>query len=964
MTTTALINIGFTAASLLISAGISYWQQYEEKVRAARLESQRMAEVNKILASGWGSVIDAANSGDVASINKIEEARSNAQAAINIQLEKRNKLAEERKKLNDDLYDKTRELAPRLADREKLLSPTAGRQTSRLLVEVSDLQSKLKQVDDQQLAASRELIKAREAYRLLDREERNNQDFKILAERRKDLEEKIKQTREEYSKEIADKEFQSTIERLNLERQAAKERVQFEKSAITEQYNLLSANSSDQESKSIQQLSKYKVALLEAADAEAQRRSDLEQKQMQMKKAIEDYAFKMARERIRLEKELGGYQKQMEQYKNNMTDIRLQKEVNAARQREALLGINYQPANAEQQQAFINASQDPSVRMDHRKLYAYLQMIPKDQLGVTSLDEPLVAFQKLYSYLLQLKVRKGITGLEGVAEWQGLPPTIVPALLKEAERRFGTEMWSTPRNPSDVKVPNLNIDIPGYTARLESADKILLQATRDLQESQRMNDTQRVQQILNQVKDPSTLTDVRNSYASELDRGRTQVRNLTKVIGQLGNTSSFLSQKLEEAQQSARAAIRGATRELVAQGKVTESDVNYFANLITKNEGKFDQRAQLFYSKLDDTTQKYLAAIIEGMANATNQIKNNAPTAQKVDQLNQFQESLRGSFPADAGARQQPIREMFNRILDAKNPIDEMSSLEDRINRIKSQASLMIESLRAQFPEISKEFNKELTAMGENWVKNMTQVEVTLEPVRDKLRAALDPITTLFKEWQKEIKNTHAMVASLAQSVSSELSNAMSSAVTGVLEGTTTVKDAFANMFRNIAKSFIDMAMQMIAKALILKVLGIFLPGLGLSTPETTAAPVLANGYPALAAANGGAFSANGIIPFASGGIVSRPTMFRFADGGAMRSGIMGEAGPEAILPLRRGADGRLGVMAGGAGGGGINVVVNVDATGSKVEGDNTQASQLGRAISAAVQSELVKQKRPGGLLA
>jgi hypothetical protein len=50
--------------------------------------------------------------------------------------------------------------------------------------------------------------------------------------------------------------------------------------------------------------------------------------------------------------------------------------------------------------------------------------------------------------------------------------------------------------------------------------------------------------------------------------------------------------------------------------------------------------------------------------------------------------------------------------------------------------------------------------------------------------------------------------------------------------------------------------------------------------------------------------------------------------------------------------------------GGDVNVVVNVDAKGSSVEGDQSQAKALGNAISAAVQSELVKQKRPGGLLA
>ena len=47
-----------------------------------------------------------------------------------------------------------------------------------------------------------------------------------------------------------------------------------------------------------------------------------------------------------------------------------------------------------------------------------------------------------------------------------------------------------------------------------------------------------------------------------------------------------------------------------------------------------------------------------------------------------------------------------------------------------------------------------------------------------------------------------------------------------------------------------------------------------------------------------------------------------------------------------------------------MNIVVNVDASGTNVEGDEEQGRELGRLISAAVQSELLQQKRPGGLLA
>jgi lambda family phage tail tape measure protein len=112
------------------------------------------------------------------------------------------------------------------------------------------------------------------------------------------------------------------------------------------------------------------------------------------------------------------------------------------------------------------------------------------------------------------------------------------------------------------------------------------------------------------------------------------------------------------------------------------------------------------------------------------------------------------------------------------------------------------------------------------------------------------------------------------------------------------------------------------------------------------------------ASAYGNVFAQNGIQKFAMGGVVNRPTIFPFANG----TGLMGEAGPEAIMPLQRAANGKLGVIA--SGGGNTSVVVNVDASGnSNVQGDQAQAKQLGVAVSAAVQAELVKQQRPGGLL-
>lgn len=94
--------------------------------------------------------------------------------------------------------------------------------------------------------------------------------------------------------------------------------------------------------------------------------------------------------------------------------------------------------------------------------------------------------------------------------------------------------------------------------------------------------------------------------------------------------------------------------------------------------------------------------------------------------------------------------------------------------------------------------------------------------------------------------------------------------------------------------------------------------------------------------AKGGAFSQGRVMPFAKGGVVSSPVAFPMR--GA--TGLMGEAGPEAIMPLTRGADGRLGVS--GGGGRSVNITMNVstpDVAGFQ-RSQGQVAAQVSRALS------------------
>ena len=86
-----------------------------------------------------------------------------------------------------------------------------------------------------------------------------------------------------------------------------------------------------------------------------------------------------------------------------------------------------------------------------------------------------------------------------------------------------------------------------------------------------------------------------------------------------------------------------------------------------------------------------------------------------------------------------------------------------------------------------------------------------------------------------------------------------------------------------------------------------------------------------------------------------------FADGGRPPVGkpsIVGERGPEVFVPNSAGT-----IVPNHQLGGNMSVNVSVDASGSNVQGDQPTASQLGRLIGSAIQAELIKQKRPGGLL-
>ena len=217
---------------------------------------------------------------------------------------------------------------------------------------------------------------------------------------------------------------------------------------------------------------------------------------------------------------------------------------------------------------------------------------------------------------------------------------------------------------------------------------------------------------------------------------------------------------------------------------------------------------------------------------------------------------------------------------------------------------------------------------------------------------------------QQYVQSLGTMNQAAAQLTQSGLKGIEDTLFSLVTTGTANFREFAAEILKQSARMILQLTIQRV----IMQILGAIGGG---GAPVSPSAPggdwmsAVDRMNPTSGYAMGGAFAKNNIVPYAMGGVVGKPTLFKFAQGGTMRTGLMGEAGPEAIMPLKRGADGRLGVSSSSGGSAPVNVTVNVDASGnSQVAGDQNQGAQLGRVIAGAVQQELIKQRRPGGLLA
>ena len=278
-------------------------------------------------------------------------------------------------------------------------------------------------------------------------------------------------------------------------------------------------------------------------------------------------------------------------------------------------------------------------------------------------------------------------------------------------------------------------------------------------------------------------------------------------------------------------------------------------------------------------------------------------------------------------------------IEDARKIInEEIISLQKKVNikNAEAEADKMIQQIqKARVKNIDKEI--ELLERSFTMTSDEFEIEQEIAKIKEdgeikdeaEIRNKLKKLQLLQKEKQLA-EETAAAFERMSQTIATDISDG----IKGMIRGTSTLNDVLSSVLNKLIDAAFNMAF--------------------FGNPQGSL-----GGGGGLFGLLGGLFSGGG---GGSVGPLPPSPIYMAANGGRIpgrRPSLVGEQGPELFTPATGGY-----VTPNHGLGGSTNVVVNVDASGSTVEGDEQQSRELGRLISVAVQSEIIQQKRPGGLLA
>jgi tape measure domain-containing protein len=273
-------------------------------------------------------------------------------------------------------------------------------------------------------------------------------------------------------------------------------------------------------------------------------------------------------------------------------------------------------------------------------------------------------------------------------------------------------------------------------------------------------------------------------------------------------------------------------------------------------------------------------------------------------------------------------RESMNAV--SQQYVDQKESVKEQMQALEIQYGL---TTQKQAEEIA--FEQQMDDLRK--AAKSTTLAKDVEELIAKLRNARQAAESFGNQISKSFAETVKQSGELAQNLGATLGNAFLGLGDQLADFVTTGKMQFADF----ARSVLNDLTRIFIKAAMFETLRAIVPS-GSSFARF------------LNFANGGIMTSNGSMPlrrYANGGIATSPQIAMFGEGSR----------PEAYVPLPDGRSIPVTMRGGGEMG---NIVVNVDAAGSAVQGNQPDANKLGEALGIAVRQELIRQKRPGGLLA
>jgi hypothetical protein len=229
--------------------------------------------------------------------------------------------------------------------------------------------------------------------------------------------------------------------------------------------------------------------------------------------------------------------------------------------------------------------------------------------------------------------------------------------------------------------------------------------------------------------------------------------------------------------------------------------------------------------------------------------------------------------------------------------------------------------LRVESGTLTRDQERQLTIN-----ERLAQIQKEMPDLYAAQKDEIDKLVTASAGLTEQQERNKSIVEGIAQSLGDAVSSSLSLIIDGTKNWANSLREIAANLLRSIADQLLQiMVIQPIVKGI-----------------------TSAFGF-----ANGGIMTGDGPVPlkaYARGGIANSPQLAMFGEGSM----------PEAYVPL---PDGRRIPVAMKGGGSSTNVTVNVDAKGTSVQGNAGQGEALARAVAQAVQAELIRQKRPGGLI-